>query len=387
MHPPPNKKRKTRALSTHVVKQWRFIYIVTSRSNVPVYVGQTGNEPRRIAAHQQEASKCKRLAQFIRDMRDAHPDWKFADHYSRVAGLEHGVPADEANLWEAYLIRHCRPGGTLWGGDNHDNKESPPCNLSPGVGLSHVSKEDYDDCGRRLEEALREGRSVFSADQRVLAKIQDARADSIFLDDLVYDAENMEGEKIELPEVRSCLDLALRSASVECNAVETKSRIEGELARLSKQTVQFDKEEFAKFCNHVKDKVRAYKAHLTRDDNMNMELIQHTLLSTLKWAAKKNGNGEPALRSYLCKSSAIDILKRLKGLVVERERATGMPFCAFNALMAWANPSTRFVEPPQQKLKRIEKRLAGQILTADQERRASAMRARLRAAIEAGAQA
>jgi len=366
-------------LGTHrgkAAQKWTFIYQVTSAKGLVVYVGKTVDEHRRSAAHQRRASGCKLLAAFIEWQREASPSWKFAEHFSRVPGLEYGVPADHADMWEAYCIMHARQGSSLsCNPANQGDKDSPPCNMLPGTRLSEFTAEVAAECARKLRNALHAGSAVYSPTDMLEWQRANSVADKRFLRGVVRAADE---ENIRVPEVRQCYELAVLAAKAARPVLNIQELIQAQLREYRPKAAEFRSDAFARTCNVLDDMIRVYAesshgpAHCKRD----------FYLRRLKWTMRAikgmNGNGEEAVASKLDKDEAVDMLALVCNDVKSCESAGTMKPACFNGIMAWSNPSTKFVEKAEVKLSRLEARLTGASLSAPQQARAAIQLQRLR---------
>lgn len=104
------------------------------------------------------------------------------------------------------------------------------------------------------------------------------------------------------------------------------------------------------------------------------------LTKKVRIATVLNGNGEEAIQSNMTMRDAICILRDLKRELTERERARGMLFHSFQSVMAWATPDNKLSGDCETKLTRMEKRLAGERLTSEQQEKVERARKRIRAA-------
>ena len=363
-------KRKPHKCTAVVCKVWKWAYIyeILGPDGRPVYVGRTTNEKERAAAHQQESSNCKRLKNKIEIFRTESPAWTFAKSWRRVRGLEHGVPEEDAQKFEAYFIYTRETIFSL----------ATPHGCNSREGDNAVAHElCFKDISTSLE-ALADGESLFLEKQRcdrlcgASHKLLEATAELDIVSDIRDACTDEHGACPEC--VEAVYALAETTHRAVSNTEETQSVLKQrktQYNKICKQQVanrqEVVHEAFAKELNAFKNLLEDF---IPNGDNPHQRLLHDMALRALKGATAFIGNGEshrpgPAVTAAM----ALDVFKVVGSCVACRDEAGGQPGHSFQSRLAWCKPNSELKGDLQDNLKRVEALLA-ETLTEEQRERA-----------------
>ena len=361
-------KRKTS--TTLVIKRygWSYIYAIYDDTRRVIYVGKTINEKRRASAHQRvETSKCKRLAAAIDRLRATTSTWTFAKSYSRVPGLEHGVPEEEADKYEAYFIKRIGGHGTL-----HSLQNPAGCNMREGN-----SAWDYESDETGITEALaklKEGESLFSQADRekreeskkIPLELIEAAAEVDISTSLRRAVEDAETGLVPVC-VEEAYQLAVRHHESLSKINETQRRVASCKKWYAKSSTCFvDREEFAKELNGIGSLLNDF---LPDADNYRQQVMHKIICTNYKQIVITLHNGEPAKTLHLAPLTAriaLDIFTLLDNMLKLRDDAGGVPQHSFSAKMAWCLPHSKLNTTLEKNLDAVNALVADPVLNESQ---------------------
>lgn len=365
------KRKKSTAL---VIKEygWSYVYVIYDNTGNAIYVGKTLNEQRRASAHQRVAtSKCKRLAAAIERLRTTTSTWTFANSYLRVPGLEHGLPEEEADKYEAYFIKRIDGHGTL-----HSLQNPSGCNMREGN-----NAWDYESDETRIEEALaalKEGESLFTPSDRekreeskkIPLQLMEAAAEVKIFTSLRNAVEDAETGSVPVC-VEEAYQLAVCNFTSLCKINETQRRVANSKKAYAKNSTDVvDREEFAKEWNGIGSLLDDF---LPDPGNYRQQVMHKLICANHKQVVITFHNGEPAKTLHLpplTARTALDIFTSLELMLKFRDDAGGVPQQSFNSSLAWCLPHSKLNTTLEKNLIAVNKLVDNATLSDAQRERA-----------------
>lgn len=358
------------------------MYQISDDEGVPIYVGRTVNETQRAAAHQRTAtSNCKRLAQAIVHLKSHSPTWTFAKNLSRVRGLEHGIPEEEAPKYEAYFIY------TL--DTVHHKSNVRGCNSREGDDAVRYEKS-FPEISSKLS-TLKDGESLFSAADR--HKRLKRLSEQVFSTDVLESEAQLEivsdVRNVCIEEVGTCpqcVEDVYALVEAKCKALSNMEATVALLKSLRKKYTAMDhsilvnNQTAAADFNGLKMLLVDFLPH---EENTRQKLAHNFVLVILKQVTRSLKNGETMTKVSFTPKMTVDSIKLLEHAVAQRNDTGGLPGNSFAGRIAWCNPNSKLKGDLQTNLERTQLLLGNTMLTTMQRQKATEMLSRIKEAIAA----
>ena len=363
---------------------WCFIYFVYDDTGKVIYVGQTVNETKRAAHHQQATSKCRRLAAAIQRLRTTTSTWEFAKNYRRAPGLLYGLPEELADKFEAFFIARVNGTGTL-----HSTLNPSGCNMREGNNVMTYEPE-FDELQTQLDMAVSNGDNLYSESEHmrrragVPSDILEAEGDVAIVQSLRKACEDNTGRAPEC--VEEVYQLVTKRLDGISNVYGTRCKIrelKGAYAPNKKESeAPIDRVDFAKEWNSLGTLLSDFYFEGT---NQRQQTCQKLVAGFHKSCRVMFQNGEAVLTAGLSPLTAgevFDTLRMLETMVKTRDDAGGIPNQSFQSRMAWCLPNSKLKGSLHDNLEKVNALIAEPKLLDDQRAKAVARRDEILKAIE-----